>query len=159
MKSKHRAEKLNKEQETSMKRKSMKRKFMVEELGKEISVRFFYGEKNEENPKLSYTKEIRRSNGQVISCRFVECRIEQVNKDGYTPLAVATAYCSPSDPFTKRSGRIISLNRALESITEDKSLRRKIRVFAIGDLKAISRYKAIHGLSFKPSEENEAVSS
>lgn len=129
----------------------MNRRFTVPELNnKEISIRFFYGESNEKHPERSYTTPVellRNGKKETFHCRFVECRIEEVTESGFTPIAVAKTVCSPQDRFTRRAGRSLAIQRAVEKLGVSPEVARKIRMYGIGDRESVKRYNRLNGIT------------
>lgn len=127
--------------------------------GKEVSIRFYYGERDEKHPERSYTKEIQLAHGPNAGkhrCRFVECRIEHSTDEGWKPTVVAESVCSPNDRFRKIDGRARALRRATEKLGLDNETARMIRVYGLGDKNAIKRYNKRHGIVVQEPEA-EAV--
>ena len=125
--------------------------------GNEVSIRFYYGERDEKHPERSYTKEIELTHGPNAGkhrCRFVECRIEKSTEQGWKPIAVAESICGPEDRFEKREGRCRSLRRAINKLGLDSQTARRVRVYGLGDHHSIDRYNKRQGIT---SNQPEAV--
>jgi len=123
----------------------------------EVSIRFYYGERDKKHPELSYTKEIVLTHGPNAGrhrCRFVECRIEESTEHGWKPIAVGESICGPEDRFEKREGRCRSLHRAIKKLGLDSATARKVRVYGLGDYHSVDRYNKRQGIA---SNQSEAV--
>lgn len=129
----------------------------VPQLNRNYRIDFIYGSRNE-NPDLSYTQEITIS-GKKVRCRFCRCVITDVTSDAMGgSFYVGDSFCNPSDQFVKRTGRILSLNRAIEAMNIPKNsnseiIKRILRVYGMGDLKAIEKLNK----KFNIHKENEVL--
>jgi hypothetical protein len=128
--------------------------------GKEISIRFYYGEPNEKNPKLSYTKVVNFSHASLKgkhNCRFVECRIEECVNGKWTPIVTSESICSPNNRFLKIQGRSLAIRRAVEKLGLDSATARMVRVYGLGSAESIKRYNKLHGIVMEDQEEKVSV--
>ena len=85
-------------------------------------------------------RKMKDSSGHIItkteSCRFTECElvIDRGKEKPVVFLSKATAICSPNDQFCKRTGKIISVRRAVETASNiPEDYREKVINVSLGN--------------------------